>query len=391
MAWQEVESGGAVLRYGNEGLVARAPAEVPAILKEHGVCVLLGVLTDAECAAMREGAWATATTLLPELDRADPSTYREMARLRPHHGGLIQWHRWAHAPYIWDVRSNPKVAAAHEAIHGTDDLKVSFDGINFGLGYRAFDGHHKLHIDQDFRPGSAGVFKCVQAWVTSEPVELGDATLRCYPGSHKLHKAFCDHFHLGGRKAKPDWFQLSRNHERTKYIKWYEDKQGCVDTCITCPAGAMVLWDSRTVHSGIERLPFKANSFRNLAYVCYMPSSRCQKGLKTRAAVFDPTSPLYLRTCSHWPDEMRPFDLYPPARERLPGGGFGGRKLRDDEQHDEWAWVPQLSAPTLSPRGRRLAGIDTPKITKFFGQGAAAAAAASPVDTASETEFPPLA
>lgn len=282
MDWVERKCGGVTLRYGNKDLVAKNADEVPAILEKYGVAVLPGVLTSEECTAMRDGAWATATTLLPNLKRDDPGTYGEMARLQPHHGGLIQWHRWAHAQYIWDVRSNPKVAKPFEKIFGTSDLKVSFDGINFGLGYKEFNGHHKLHIDQDFRPGSAGVFRCVQSWVTSEPVGVGDATLRCYPGSHKLHDKFCQTFNLGGHKAKPDWFQLSFNQTRSKYIRWFTETEGLVDTCITAPAGSMVLWDSRTVHSGIERLPTSpvppgmglkepSRDIRNLAYVALCP------------------------------------------------------------------------------------------------------------------------
>lgn len=131
----------------------------------------------------------------------------------------------------------------------------------------------------------------------------------------------------------------------------------------------MVFWDSRTVHSGIERLPAKpappgfgikepARQFRNLAYVCYMPAAQCHKGIQTRKKIFDKASPLYLRTCSHWPDEMRPFDLYPPSRRWLQNGK--SVRMSFAEQRDKWNWVPKLEAPVLTERGRMLAGIPTP-------------------------------
>lgn len=358
-AWTEKTVNGVKLRYGNEGLVAKNAADVPRVLKEHGVAVLFNVLNKKECQAMRDGAWKTAQTLLPDLERDDSSTYKEMSKLRPHHGGLIQWHGWAHSQYVWDVRTNTQVIAPFKHIYGTkaDDLRVSFDGINFGLGYKEFDGHWKLHIDQDFKPGKAGVFCCVQSWVTSEPVDVGDATLRCYPGSHKLHGDFSRHFHLGdSRSRKSDWFQLSRGPIRTKYIKWYTDTHGMIDTCITCPAGSMVFWDSRTVHSGIERLPMPEipnteRNMRNLSYVCYLPAEKCQDRVQMRKDAFNPKSELFMRTFSHWPNEMRPFDQFPPERR-------DGYRVPDSQLAEKWQWLPKLPPPVFkSDFELRVAGL----------------------------------
>lgn len=82
------------------------------------------------------------------------------------------------------------------------------------------------------------------------------------------------------------------------------------------------------------------------------------KGMETRKKIFNKASPLFLRTCSHWPDEMRPFDLYPPARME----NRNGRRMRPTftEQRAKWNWVPKLEAPVLTERGYMLAGIQQP-------------------------------
>lgn len=348
---QRITNQGVTLLYGNEGYVAASAEDVPRVLAEHGVAVLLNVLDDAECDAMRDGAWSTAEYLLTDapkpLRRDDPTTWDATRQLQPHHGGLFQWHRWAHAQYVWDVRSNLKVIAPFKAIYGDDDLCCSFDGINFGTGFAEFYGHYKLHIDQDFTANNLGNFRCVQSWVTSEDVGVGDATFRFLSKSHVLHGAFARHFNLAGPSAKPDWFILSKDKVRTKYLKWYTDTHGCVDTCITVPRGSMVLWDSRTVHSGIEKLP-GTNALRNLVYVCCMPRHRCLgAGMRTRHDIFDPTKEdMFLRTCSHWPDKMRPFGVYPPSRH-----------LTRAELDAKYAFVRRLPAPVLDERAQRLAGL----------------------------------
>lgn len=350
MPWKAYECEGVRLTYGNQGLVAKDAADVPRLLEEYGVAVLFGVLDEAECTAMRDGAWATAEFLLKNaevpLRRDDPSTHASTRLLQPHHGGLFQWHRWAHAQYVWDVRANRKCMAPFQHIFGEEDLVVSYDGINFGTGYSEYCGHHKLHIDQDFREKNVGQFRCVQSWVTSEPVNIGDATFRCLPKSHLLHGEFAGVFGIDSRHAKPDWHVLAKKSP-TPQLKWYTEEHGLVDTCITCPAGSMVLWDSRTVHSGIEKLP-GTNALRNLCYLCYMPRKWCKAGFETRRRIFDKRSgDMYLRTCSHWPDAMRPFGLYPPD--------FRVKKREDLDA--KWAFVPKLPAPKLDRDAQRVAGL----------------------------------
>ena len=90
---------------------------------------------------MNEGMWQTAEFLTSKtetpLNRSDPNTYESVYLLNPIRGiggGLFKSFGWAHAQYVWDVRSNIKVAEVFEHFYGTKELLVSFDGINCGLG-----------------------------------------------------------------------------------------------------------------------------------------------------------------------------------------------------------------------------------------------------------------
>jgi ectoine hydroxylase-related dioxygenase (phytanoyl-CoA dioxygenase family) len=49
-------------------------------------------------------------------------------------------------------------------------------------------------------------------------------------------------------KAKNDWYKLNKEEE-----KFFLEK-GCKIKKIMCPKGSLVLWDSRTIHCGVEAL-----------------------------------------------------------------------------------------------------------------------------------------
>ena len=82
-------------------------------------------------------------------------------------------------------------------------------------------------------------YKCVQSWFTPVEVREGDATLTFLEGSHKHHRKFGVSQKI---TDKSDWYKLS-DVEVGMYTKGYE----CPLRKITCPAGSLVLWDSRTI------------------------------------------------------------------------------------------------------------------------------------------------
>jgi hypothetical protein len=351
---EKVEYKDVELLYGNEGIITDDVDQALQIFKERGVVILTNVLNDEECQQMRDGAWDTAEFLTEKLpipvDRYDQATYTSLRFLQPYHGGLYQHHRWGHAKYVWDVRQNPKVIKFHQKYYGIKKKKrmlVSMDGIHFAPGYRKYDGHYSVHIDQGFGPDKTGEFRCIQSWVTSEDIEVGDGTFRYLEDSHLLHDDFCEQFGLEDHKS--DWVMVG-GKDKTDYYRWYEEK-GCRDICITCPAGSMVFWDSRMVHSGIERMPFSKPKLRNIVYVCYMPREDCEKTLKKRKQIFNPVHSYFMRNASHWPDRMILFGKYPMDRY------FRGNKYDKEKM---WSVIPKIPSPEeeLTNLGRKIAGLD---------------------------------
>jgi hypothetical protein len=82
------------------------------------------------------------------------------------------------------------------------DLLVSFDAASFhfppevpGVGWED-PVSHDLHTDQSFTRND---FECIQAWVTANHVDTGDATLALLEGSHLYHGDFAAHFGITDR------------------------------------------------------------------------------------------------------------------------------------------------------------------------------------------------
>lgn len=409
-------SKGVQMRYGNAPYLAKSAAEVPGLVEKYGVAVLPGVLTPEECTAFRDGMLEAAEHFTSNLevpfDRARPETYGSIFKLAPNHGGLFQHHQWGHIQAVWDVRQNPKVAAAHAAFHGCrpEDLLTSFDGVNFSVGAMMpgkkrgqFRGNCWRHLDQ--RPSDSTKL-CLQSWVTANPINPGDATLRFLEGGHNFHREFAEHFGLTENTV--DWTKLT-----AEQAAWFESK-GCEDTCVTAPAGAQVFWDSRVPHSGVEFLadedrpgPEMPRSIRIVAYICYEPrngpalpdghpdTGKAEKGqaknLAKRRRIFDPTDPWFLRITSHWPNKMKLFGAFPRsygqktlyktddpktvhfvvdrkqtfAGEPLVFLDNGTSVLASDEgknwrfSKDFWSFVPPIAGtPELTDFGRRIAGLD---------------------------------
>ena len=338
------------------------------MLAREGVAVLVGVLDADEIQGMQEGMWETLSSMTAPFARpvvrGEPATYGTVRSLMPNHGYLFQgWPGLAHRQHIWDVRQNPKVAGAFAEIWGcgAEELLCSFDAVSMGVAHLAEGGgtgwergHKWEHMDQ--APTRVG-FECVQGWVTGEDIEPGDATLLVRPGSHRLGPGLVEKFGITETK---DWYKL-KVEERA----WFAE-QGCEDLRILAPAGSLVLWDSRTVHSGSN--PMKEavrHKPRNVIYVCMQPRLPTVKGmgagtekrrastkemqvlaraLKKRREIFDPTNEAkFLRMTTHWPRKTLLFGKYPRSYGPKPA---------------EWEQVPKGETPTLTALGRKLAGLD---------------------------------
>ena len=304
-------------------------------LKKYGVAIIPGILNNDEIMEFKNGIWDYLEHITVNFEkpikRNDKSTWRSLRELFPLHSMLIQHWGIGHAQFNWNIRQNPKVAQVFSKLWDVDkeDLLVSFDGASVhlppedtNLGW--YRGNNWFHCDQSFMRNN---FECVQSWVTAYDVNAGDATLAFLEKSHKYHKNFKDDNTI---TDKSDWYKLNENE-----LKYFLDK-GCKETLIKCPAGSIVLWDSRTIHCGRECIKEREKSnFRGVSYVCMKPRSlSTEKDLEKKIKAYQDK-----RTTSHWPNKVKLFSKNPRTY---------GKEL---------PLINDIVEPNLTELGKRLVGF----------------------------------
>lgn len=334
-----------------EAFVSGAPYETTIYklretLERHGVAYIPSVLTAEECAAMEDGMWSFFERLTQgwetPLRRDAPDTWPGYFKLFPMHAMLHQHWRIGHADFVWALRQNPRIVAIFAQLWGCEtpeDLLVSFDGAAFHLppeqlprerGAYKQGGPSWFHTDQ--RPSDSTLL-CYQSWVTARAVTPGDATLTVLQGSHAHHAEFAERF--GYRTTiKEDWYKLANQAEYDFFVH----EKGCQRIAICCPAGSLVLWDSRLMHAGQEPIPaLRAQpNIRCIVYLCYVKRSRATvKQLVKKRTAFEE-----MRMTSHWPERVKLFGKQPRTYGAEPPS------------------ITQVvcEPPVLTPLGKRLAG-----------------------------------
>jgi len=288
-------------KVGSTGKYETTLEKLKETLGTYGVAVFPGLLDEKECSKMVEGMWeyleAVSQKFSTPINRKDKRTWRYMKELFPLHSMLLKQFGIGQTQMSWDLRQNPKVSQPFATLWSTrpEDLLCSFDGASFlmppevtNVGWST--GNYWWHTDQSYLRNE---FECVQSWVSAYDTNAGDATLAVMEGSHKLHGAFAKKF---GIVDKSDWFKLQDEH-----VAWYK-KQGCLPVHITCPAGSMVFWDSRTIHCGTNAQRGRSRpTLRCVAYICMTPRKRATEAeLKKRQKAFEDG-----RTTSHWPSPLK--------------------------------------------------------------------------------------
>lgn len=305
------------------------------VLEKYGVAIIPSVLDESETQHMREGMWNYLEHITQKftnpINREKPETWKAFKTLYPSQSMLLQHWGVGHSQMVWDLRQNPKIYNIFAKMYDTtpEELLVSFDGASFhfppeitGCGW--YRRGSNLHCDQSFLRNDR---ECIQGWITANPVEEGDATLVLLEGSHRLHRDFANEFKI---TEKPDWYKLDPSH-----IDFFTQK-GCSQKFISCPEGSLVLWDSRTIHSGIQPIRGRHQAkIRCIAYICYTPRNLAtQKDMKKRIEAFN-----NLRMTSHWPHKPRLFSKFPRT--------YGG-SLPD---------VAPIQPPIITEIGKRFIGF----------------------------------
>jgi len=276
-------------------------------LENDGVEVVKDILEEKEVKILQQRFWEwlhfkTRHTKNPVIEKKH-ETYVSIFELFPKHGMLFQHWDFGHNPISWTIRQNKKVIDKFSSIWKTSDLITSFDGISVSLPPEITNrgwsrGEEWFHSDQCFKRNS---FECVQGLVNIFDVYEKDATLRVLKGSHKLHSDFQNKFQI---EKSTDWHLLN-NEEKQFYIDHLGPDS---DICVKAPAGSLVLWDSRTIHQGMEpQKERNQKSIRCTPYVCMVPRSQASENqIKKRIKYFEEQ-----RTCNHWPHKIKVFGKKP--------------------------------------------------------------------------------
>ena len=266
-------------------------------LNTLGYAVVPNVLTPAECDHTIDKAWEWLAAFGTGIQRNEPSTWTN-DRWPMNFNGIIQRYRVGHAPFIWQVRTNPNVIGVFKEIWGTVELLTSFDAmcvLRPGEMIEDFEYSPSwFHTDQS--PKKNG-FHCVQGVLNLEEASVEDAGFACYPGSHKFHAE------LFQRNSEYDT-TVDFNVIAKEDLHWVESEKGLQPTRISATKGSLIVFDSRLLHCNVPaKIPRAIPRWRYTLYICMTPRAWAdQKTLQARVEAFRNQ-----RMTTHWPHHVGLF------------------------------------------------------------------------------------
>lgn len=150
------------------------------------------------------------------------------------------------------IPREPKLIETFAKLWGTDELLVSFDGMNLTLPMTERPVSEPWpHVDQS--PLRKGM-QCVQGILNLAPNGPKDGGLIVVKGSSKLNEQFFKSHEVIGRKTwgSTDWFGFQQEE-----VDWFLNR-GCEMVKVCAEPGDLLLWDSRTIHYNV--LPESQNT-----------------------------------------------------------------------------------------------------------------------------------
>lgn len=277
-------------------------------LQKYGYCVVEDVMTPEECKDTINSIWNWLEGLDTGISRSDQSTWSGKHWPINMHQGMIQ-HTLAHEEWIWKAREHPNVLSVFSKIFGTNELLVSFDGASINrppeTGHVRSLKHSWIHSDQnlihnialnDFYQSNQ---YSVQGVVNYEVAENDDACLLIGEGSHLIHSKLFSH---NNKAPKDNWYKLDQTD--LDFVK----QQGVIFVKVNAPAGSLILFDSRCLHSGFpHQNKRKVERFRYVSYVAMSPAKWTTTWdlQKKRKAVEEG------RMTSHWSSHQIKIFPYP--------------------------------------------------------------------------------
>jgi len=238
-------------------------------LDKNGWCVVKGVISPEKAQHYVNEMYKWLEGFGMGFKADDRSTWHVQNVPEFGKGGLFNRHGCGHEQFAWDIRAEPGLIDAFANIWGTQELLVSFDGVNISLPYPAEElaGERSSpwpHVDQS----PLRRFKhCVQGIMNLETSGPNDGGLMVLNGSFELYNEFFEaHEH---EQPADGWsFRDSHRHSESQ-LQWFYDR-GCTWHKIEAGPGDAILWDSRCVHYGAAATGDRP---RVATYVCYKPAA----------------------------------------------------------------------------------------------------------------------
>ena len=257
-------------------------------LENTGYCIVLNILNTEELNEYKNEfmKWYNSIPNLEVLHN----------KIDPH--GIFKYHQVGHQRHAWLIRCNKKIQNIFKYLWNTDELVVSFDGCCYIDKECKKVDNIWTHTDQSKQKTG---LHCYQGYVALTSNK--ERTLVVYEESHKLHE---DYFNVMNIDINKDWNLIDYN-----YLKKIQNKKRILEV----PAGALVLWDSRTFHQNQYGKP---NSEERLVqYVSYLPKNNKKNtnAIKNKRQKYFET----FRTTSHW--------AYPIKVNSLQPRNYGDTKL----------------------------------------------------------------
>ena len=178
---------------------------------------------------------------------------------------------------------------AFAKIWGTDELLVSFDGMNVTLpGIDKPALKPWPHVDQS--PLRRGLH-CVQGIINLSPVGPEDGSLMVVPRSNTVIEKFFDTQTDLSTWERKDWRSFDEDE-----MQWFVGApHGLRPVKVLAEPGDLILWDSRTIHWGREPSSH-SETVRSVIYASYSPAKLAsEEALGEKKKAFESC-----RATTHW-------------------------------------------------------------------------------------------
>jgi len=249
-------------------------------LKMNGWCIIPNILNTEEIAEAKKLFYMWKDSI--------PNHDKFHGTCDPH--GIYKFHEVGQQEHAWYIRTNSKVQEIYKKLWKTEELVVSFDGTCYIEKECKKKDSIWTHSDQS---PLLNEFTCYQGFVSL--TENKERTLVVYDKTHLIHHVY---FKEKEMMTKSNWQKIDPiDVEASVKLK----------RVLHVPAGALVLWDSRTFHQNQYGRPNSEE--RIVQYICFKPKKDPLNTIamqKKRKKYFED-----MRTTSHWPCPIRVNGLQP--------------------------------------------------------------------------------